>query len=62
MKKESKRLIVELSGNVNVPKGKILLKSPMAAALKSVVVNGAKRMGTGDVVIETLPARVELKY
>ncbi len=64
MKMKDENLAVELSGNLRMPAGKIILKSPLAAALKAVTVNGkkSKNFTAGEVVIATVPAKIELYY
>ena len=55
---------VHLGGDVLVPAGKIVIRLPMAAALKSVIVNGTAvdTFDAQSATIEQFPADVELRY
>ncbi len=64
MKQKGKSVIVSLSGDVQVPSGKIVVKSPLSQRIKSAV-TGKKRLRVGkdnEVVLHNLPAVVELRY
>ncbi|MDZ7309493.1 MAG: hypothetical protein ONB49_20870, partial [candidate division KSB1 bacterium] len=58
------RVIVELEGDLSLPPGRLEVRSPLAAALKGVRVNGKKIASfTSDrIFLHTLPARLELRY
>jgi len=64
MKKEGKKVVVIVGGNVQVPSGKIVLKSPLSTKIKSATIDGRKvtKLNGKEVVIGKLPARVELAY
>jgi hypothetical protein len=64
MKKEGKKVLVSLGGDVRVPSGNIVLKSPLSKKIKSATVDGRKvaKLNRKEVVIGKLPARVELTY
>ncbi len=64
MKMDGENLVVELNGNLQMPPGKIILKSPMASDVKTVKVNGKKSrsFNAKEVVIEEFPAKIELHY
>ena len=64
MKAVGKNVIVQLAGDVRVPAGRIVLKSPRGTNLKSVHVNGLqhKRFYAKEVIIDKLPATVTLAY
>ncbi len=55
-------LHVELGGNLHMPPGKIVLKSPFSSDLKAVVVNGkkSKAFNAKEVRVNVLPARVTM--
>ena len=57
-------VLAEFSGEVTVPDGKIILRSPRNADVKSVNVDGVvyKNFTAQEVVLEALPAKVELAY
>jgi hypothetical protein len=62
MKKVGESLVVEISGDIQIPPGKIILKSPLRKPIVSVQINGkpVKQTRRG-IVIDTLPATVLLK-
>jgi hypothetical protein len=64
MKLEGEKVIAELSGDVRIPSGKIILKSPRDRDIRSVVVNAAPYLHftAAEVILQELPARVELHY
>jgi hypothetical protein len=64
MKMAGKNLVVELSGNLQMPPGKIILKSPLAVDIKAVTVNGkkSKNFNAKEVLVEAFPANVVLYY
>jgi hypothetical protein len=64
MKKDSLGVTATLSGQVSVPKGKIVLKNPLATGIKSVTVNGRmySAFDPRQIVIEALPANIEIRY
>jgi hypothetical protein len=62
MKKERTNVIVNLGGDVKVPKGKIVLKSPLAKRMRSVAIDGRNVRATKEIRIERLPARVVVGY
>ncbi len=55
--------MVRLSGTMRVPAGGILVRSPLEAQPKSVMVNDEPaRMTNGELVVRTLPARINFRY
>lgn len=58
------KLTVEFSGDIKMPPGKIMLKSPSAAPIKSVAINGKaiKAISDGEVIVAEFPAKVILDY
>lgn len=64
MKMAGKNVVVHIAGDLRMPKGGIVLKSPFGTPLKSVRVNRkTSRAFTNDTVtIVTFPAKVELSY
>ncbi len=64
IKKQGKSVVVELSGDVQIPKGKIVLKSPLAKRVRSIRIDerNVQVLSAKGIVIEKLPARVELRY
>jgi hypothetical protein len=62
MKKIGENLVVEIGGNIQIPPGKIILRSPFINPIVSVQINGKPVWQTKrDIEIETLPATVILK-
>lgn len=64
MKQKGSSVIVSLQGDVRVPSGKIVVKSPLSQKIRSAII-GTKRLKVGrdnDVLIHALPAVVELRY
>ena len=59
-----KRIIAELSGNIDVSRWKLLLASPLGRPLRGVKVDGKviPVPGSAEVPITRLPAKVELTY
>ncbi len=64
IKGDGTKVLAELSGNVQIPPGKIVLKSPRSADLKSVYVNGFehKQFTATEVVLDKFPATVQMSY
>lgn len=64
VRKEGRSVVVHLDGDVKIPSGKIVLKSPLSRKMKSATIDGGRANVTkgNDVVIGKLPARVELRY
>ncbi|MBC6948326.1 hypothetical protein DWB58_10375 [candidate division KSB1 bacterium] len=64
MKMAGRNVVVHIAGDLRMPKGGIVLKSPFGTPLKSVRVNRkTSRAFTNDTVtIVTFPAKVELSY
>jgi hypothetical protein len=64
MKKHGSAVTIRVSGHVAMPRGRLVVKSPMNAKVKSATVNGKKtRVGAGgDVTVRTLPADVVMTY
>lgn len=64
MKKKGKKVVVELSGDVKIPTGKIVLKSPLAKRVRSAAIDGkvVRVVSAKEILVERLPARVELQY
>jgi hypothetical protein len=62
MKKVGENLVVEITGNIQIPPGKIILRSPLSNPIVSVQINGKQVKQTKrGIVIETIPATVILK-
>jgi len=64
MKNDTGKVLVELRGNVEVPPGMVVLKSPKRKPLTRVRVNGEEyaKFNAQEVILKDLPARVELVY
>ncbi|MEX2116393.1 MAG: discoidin domain-containing protein [Bacteroidota bacterium] len=64
MSRKGRIVVVELSGPLTRPAGKIILRSPLDDPLASVKVNGAVYNGftAQEVMLDSLPATVELHY
>ncbi|MEX2190374.1 MAG: discoidin domain-containing protein [Bacteroidota bacterium] len=64
MENNAGKVTVELSGTLEVPAAHIILKSPRNAVLTSVKVNGSvhTKFHRHEVLLDSLPARVELAY
>jgi hypothetical protein len=64
MKMDGENLAVELEGEMRMPSGKIILKSPLAAGAKEVAVNGRKlkHFNAQEVIIDEFPAKVVLSF
>ncbi|OLD75230.1 MAG: hypothetical protein AUI33_05710, partial [Ignavibacteria bacterium 13_1_40CM_2_61_4] len=64
IKKTGKKVSVTLSGDIRLPSGKMVLKSPLSQEFKSVMIGRKKvrKINGKDVVIERLPANVEFTY
>ena len=60
--KRGNRLVADLSGDVAVPEGKIVLKSTAVHEPVSVYGDGKRGKQAREIVIEKLPAHVELEY
>jgi hypothetical protein len=58
------RLRVRLTGDIAVPPGGIVVRSPLAAPLKRATVNGhqARTVTTEEAVVSEFPADVVLEY
>ncbi|MDI6802799.1 MAG: discoidin domain-containing protein [Bacteroidota bacterium] len=62
MKKTGESLIVKIGGNIQIPPGKIILRSPLSNPIVSVQINGKQVKQTKrGIEIKTLPATVILK-
>ncbi|MGH8589916.1 MAG: hypothetical protein ACREXX_11480, partial [Gammaproteobacteria bacterium] len=55
---------IRMSGDVNVPPGKIVIRSPLPTAIKGVTVNGkaVESFAPDEAVIDEFPADVVLRY
>ncbi len=64
MKKEGKNIVVKLTGDLRVPNGGIILKSPLDVPLKAVRVNGktSRAFTNNETTIEIFPSEIELVY
>lgn len=64
IKKDGRKVVVDVSGNVSLPTGKIILKSPLSAKVTSMKVDGqAVKSFTGnEISLRSLPAKVEWEY
>jgi hypothetical protein len=63
MRGDARQVRVRVAGRLAVPPGGIVVRSPMAAPVRSATVNGAPaRVAGGEVVVRRLPADVVLRY
>jgi hypothetical protein len=64
MKMESGRVVVHLTGTVDMPRGNIVVMSPRTLPVKSVRLNGkaSRAFTAGGVVVKRLPATIEMAY
>jgi hypothetical protein len=64
MKRSGKSVEVQLGGDVHVPPGRIVLKSPLSKRMTSVSVNGQKIkvLTPGEIDITALPATIKFNY
>jgi len=64
MKRQGNTVLVTLDGNVRMPPGKIVLKSPLSKRIRSAKVgkNAAKVSRANEVMVGKLPATIELRY
>ncbi|MCI0690423.1 hypothetical protein L0337_00280 [candidate division KSB1 bacterium] len=64
MKMAGENLTIELDGDIKIPAGKIILKSPLANGVKAVVVNGkkSKSFNTKEVIVDAFPAKITMHY
>jgi hypothetical protein len=60
MKRHDNRLVLELSGDLSIPKGNIEVRSPLKAVLRSVGGDGV--MTKRGAIVDRLPARLEFTY
>ena len=64
MRMAGENLIVALDGNLQISAGKIILKSPLSAALTAVTINGKKSnsFNAKEVVVNEVPAKIVLSF
>jgi len=64
MQMVDENLMVELNGNLQMPAGKIILKSPMSADWKAATINGKKNksFNAKEVVVNEFPAKIVLSF
>jgi hypothetical protein len=64
MKMAGENLAIELDGDIKIPAGKIILKSPLANSVKAVVVNGKKikNFSAKEVIVDAFPAKITIQY
>ncbi len=64
IRRNGNKVVVDISGGVHMPKGKLVLKSPLSKPVKSAMIRGknVRVANARDVVIGRLPARVEFRY
>jgi len=64
MKRQGNTVLVTLDGDVRMPPGKIVLKSPLSKRIRSAKVgkNAAKVSRANEVMVGKLPATIELRY
>jgi hypothetical protein len=64
MKNDAGKTLVELKGGIEVPAGRVVLRSPRVQPLRAVRVNGQQYVGFNgrEVLLEKLPAKVEMVY
>ncbi|HEX9656627.1 MAG TPA: discoidin domain-containing protein [Bacteroidota bacterium] len=64
IKKEGRNVVVVLGGDVKVPSGSIILKSPLSKRIQSVLIDGKKGKATNgkEVVVKKLPSTLLISY
>jgi Bacterial alpha-L-rhamnosidase 6 hairpin glycosidase domain/F5/8 type C domain len=62
MKKMNRSIVVLLSGDLSVPPGRIVVKSPLPQPFKAVSGDGIRGPLSEEVVVDHIPARIELIY
>jgi hypothetical protein len=62
MKRSGDQIVVDLSGNVAIPRGKIIVRSPSAAPPVSVTGDGKRGTDPREVIVDRLPAQLQLHY
>ncbi len=64
MKKIDKKVEIEISGDVQIPSGKIIIKSPLNTTPVMIEINGKpyQSMKPNEVVVSSLPAKIVLVY
>lgn len=64
MKMAGENLTIELDGDIKIPAGKIILKSPLANSVKAAVVNGktSKSFSAKEVIVDAFPAKITMQY
>ena len=62
--RQGQKVVVNLAGSVQIPAGKIILKSPLSKKIKSVRLNGrlTKVLKGNEIRVASLPAKIELTY
>ncbi len=60
----SNRVVVHLSGTLNMPPGNIVVMSPRTLPVKSVLIDGkaSRAFTAGAVIVKRLPATIEITY
>jgi hypothetical protein len=63
-KSEGNDVVFKISGDIKIPKGKIILKSPRSLEIKQVLINNriTKNFKKREVIIDEFPATVILRY
>ncbi len=64
MRKSGATVSVDMSGDLRVPRNRIILKSPLDAPIRSVRINGkpSKEFRRNEIPVRSLPARIEIRY
>ena len=63
MKKDGDKVVAEISGDVKIPRGKIVLKNPMEKKILKSILNGKEVSSDNeDLLIVQLPIKVEMFY
>ena len=64
MKKTGNHVSIAMEGNLRIPKGGIILKSPLEKPVTSAAVNGKAVIAdkAGEIIIGAVPAKIELSY
>jgi hypothetical protein len=64
IKKEDHSVVVNIGGDLNIPPGKIVLKSPLSKTMRLLAIDGkkAKLPSRGEILIKSLPARIQITY
>lgn len=64
VRKTGRTVTVQMGGDIRIPPGKIVLKSPLSKRIRSVLMNGKKSTSWkgSDIIITKLPSRIAVSY